>query len=441
MRDLVLILILAGLVSLTLLRPWLGVLALAIVGLLQPHEYAGGAAADWPVYKIIVTALALSMVISRETRSRSWWRGRLRLLVDWRVPVLALLWLLFLNSTLHSPFPVIAWSKLLEISSVLVTGLFALFLLDTRRKVESFLVTVALCIALVAVKGGYWALTTGFADRVYGPPGSQYTDNNHFAVLAVMGVPLMALFYKRAGPPALRWVLALAIALSVVAVLTSWSRGALLSLSATLVLLAVLTERRLALVPLAVLGLVFAFDLLPDAWFARMETIADYEQEGSAQGRLAVWRQGWAIALRAPFTGVGPDGYFWAASRDWHSAYVEVLAEHGFVALGVWLLLLLGTLISLGRCALAGPADVRAACGAVLVSLVGYAVGAAFLGLSYWEIYYQLLMVSVLLTARAAPSAESHGTGVDPSAPGAGYGVHRAEGVPAPPLPPGRGAR
>jgi hypothetical protein len=86
------------------------------------------------------------------------------------------------------------------------------------------------------------------------------------------------------------------------------------------------------------------------------------------------------------------------ASRDWHSAYVEVLAEHGFIALGVWLALLVGTLTSLSRCALRGGAPYSEPCAAVLVALTGYAVGAAFLGLAYWDIYYQLLVGAVLLT-------------------------------------------
>jgi O-antigen ligase len=154
---------------------------------------------------------------------------------------------------------------------------------------------------------------------------------------------------------------------------------------------------------MAVVGVMLAFDLLPAAWFDRMETIVGYEQEGSAQGRLHVWRQGWTLALREPFTGVGADGYVWAASRDWHNAYVEVLAEHGFPALAVWLALLLGTMGGLVRRALGSDAPQRDTCAALFVSFVGYAVGALFLGLAYWEIYYQFLIVAALLTGRSAP--------------------------------------
>ena len=87
--------------------------------------------------------------------------------------------------------------------------------------------------------------------------------------------------------------------------------------------------------------------------------------------------------------------------HDSHSIYFQMLGEHGFVGLGLFLML--GSLtwftaswvIRHGR---RSPehrwaADLAAM---VQVSLVGYATAGAFLGVAYFDLYYALITVVVL---------------------------------------------
>ncbi|MCP4992935.1 MAG: putative O-glycosylation ligase, exosortase A system-associated, partial [Gammaproteobacteria bacterium] len=327
MRDLAILCIIGGLGAITLFRPWMGVLALAAVGYLHPQSYAWGIAKQLPAFEILVFVLLASLLISPQTRSLTFLKQRLRILADWRLILLGLLWLDILLTSAFSLVPAVAWPKFIEISKVFIGLLFTVLLIDTREKLFYLLVTIALSIALLATKGGIWAVLTGSLDRVYGPPGSHFYDNNHFAVLTVMNIPLLFLWLRQSGDRWIRLFILALIILSVVSALTSWSRGGLISLSVTAMLLVWHSRRKYFAIPFLFLGLFFAFGNLPDEWIQRMGTIWSFEEEWSAAGRLQVWGEGIRFALQRPWVGAGPNGWFYVASRDWHSAYIEMLAE------------------------------------------------------------------------------------------------------------------
>lgn len=84
-----------------------------------------------------------------------------------------------------------------------------------------------------------------------------------------------------------------------------------------------------------------------------------------------------------------------------HSIYFMVLGEHGFVGLTLFLLLWILVWRSAGRLRTQGRqlsqtmwlSHLGAMC---QVSLAGYAVGGAFLSLSYYDLPYNILILGVL---------------------------------------------
>jgi O-antigen ligase len=154
---------------------------------------------------------------------------------------------------------------------------------------------------------------------------------------------------------------------------------------------------------------------LPETWFERMRTIAAFGQDASAGARLDAWRAGIQHALIFPVTGVGLDGWRYATvTTDWHNSYVEMMAEQGFIGFGLWCLLLFGTIVSLVRLARTAARSPDLAwignSGHLLAaSLVAFAAGSMFLGLSYWDILYHLIVISVLLSELARGSQSAQG--------------------------------
>jgi probable O-glycosylation ligase (exosortase A-associated) len=149
----------------------------------------------------------------------------------------------------------------------------------------------------------------------------------------------------------------------------------------------------------------------PEKWFDRMESIANYQKDESAQGRFDAWRFATKLALDRPFVGGGfrafydrdlflsyiPDA---PTNRNAHSIYFEVLGEMGFVGLSLFLALGLCALImtqrtiwlARGRPDLKWAADLGRM---TQVSLLGYATAGAFLNLGFFDLYYTILVIIV----------------------------------------------
>jgi probable O-glycosylation ligase (exosortase A-associated) len=158
-----------------------------------------------------------------------------------------------------------------------------------------------------------------------------------------------------------------------------------------------------------------------------MDTIGTYEQDTSAMGRINAWHFAVNVANDRPVFGGGfrvfspekfavyapdPDDY-----HDAHSIYFEVLGEQGWVGLAIFLAFGIGAwraASSVGRKADLGerPHWTGELCRMVQVSLAGYAVGGAFLGLAYFDLYYNLVAFIVLARATVdEPIANDDGVG------------------------------
>jgi probable O-glycosylation ligase (exosortase A-associated) len=148
---------------------------------------------------------------------------------------------------------------------------------------------------------------------------------------------------------------------------------------------------------------------MPQQWYDRMETIKTYQQDSSAQMRFNSWGTMWNLAKSRPLTGGGLD----VASHDIykryapdpsfppqvaHSIYFQALGEHGFVGLGLYLLLMLmlwrkaGALSRLAKSRPELPLGWARDLGLMTqVTLVGFGVGGAFLSLVNFDVPYYLV--------------------------------------------------
>jgi probable O-glycosylation ligase (exosortase A-associated) len=210
-----------------------------------------------------------------------------------------------------------------------------------------------------------------------------------------------------------KWVkygLVAAMLLSAAAAIGSHSRGALLAIAAMAIYLWLKAPRKILVGSALVIAGSALLALMPEMWEARMGTIANYEQDASAMGRINAWWTAYNVA-NSQLTGAGFDMYtreifaMYApnpqAIHAAHSIYFQVLGEHGYIGL----FLFLGMWWSVWRTAAwliknGGKEPETKWCkhlGAMSqVSLVGYAVGGAFLSLAYFDLPYNALVMVVL---------------------------------------------
>ena len=196
------------------------------------------------------------------------------------------------------------------------------------------------------------------------------------------------------------------------AVLFTYSRGALLGLAAVLGFILMRLRQRFLLMPVLLLAGLLAVFLTPEQWQQRM----DFRREGaliddSALSRINAWTYCWRLVQDHPLTGGGFEAFTPALfdryapnPRDVHgphSVYFGVLAEHGFVGLGLYLTLLFSTFLTLGRqvkfARVHDDKQIEAYGNALRVSLVGFMVSGAFLGRAYFDYYFTIIACAVIL--------------------------------------------
>ncbi|MDD2658409.1 MAG: putative O-glycosylation ligase, exosortase A system-associated [Methylococcales bacterium] len=393
MRDIAVLIFLTGCIYAAVKKPWLGVLSLAIFSYLNPHAYAWGFVRSLPVYYVLFLVVAFRTFTAKDKQP---------LPKDWRIPVFVMLWIYFAITSVFAYFPELAWERFWFVTKIYIPFYFNLVLINTRYKLYWLIVTIGASIGIVAFKGGLFAILHGFSARVYGPPSTQFEDNNQFAVAMLMCIPLLLVWQRETLNPWFKKGILFVIPVIYAASLSSWSRGALLTMTALTMMLIWNSKRKIFAIPLVIIGIFVFIPFLPQEWFGRMNTLETYQEDGSAMGRIEAWTDGWNHTLEHPFDGAGFEGWRWVTMRDWHSSYVEMFSEHGFIAFGLWLSLILGSLVSLTTLPkktrqVEGMEWVALYCFMVKASLICYMVGTAFLGLSYWDLLYHLIFISVLI--------------------------------------------
>ena len=396
MRDLVVFLLLLVCLYVIFWRPWMGVLALAVFSYMNPHCYCWGPMFAFPTYQLLFLSMAAAFLTERAKQDMQ------PIPKDWRVAVFYLLWFWYLITTIDSEIPSAAWGRLILISKIYLPLIFTLIYITDKERLRYLIMTIAASFGLLAIKGGVFAITHGFGDRIYGPRGSQFYDNNQFAIAILMNIPLLVLWLRDEKNKFIKLALMAAVPLSFASSLSSWSRGALLtSVMLTFVLLWH-SKRKYLVAPLLALGVFVVLPLLPQEWYDRMYTIGTYQEDGSAMGRIRAWADAWEYLKTNPLTGAGFEGWRYVTERDWHNSYVEMAAEHGYVGFLLWFSLIFGTIITLTRLARLGRSrpDLKWVTNystMIRASMFAYATGTLFLGLAYWDIVYHLIFITLLL--------------------------------------------
>lgn len=402
MRDVAFIAIIIVACSAALVHPWIGVLVWTWISVMNPHSYTW-AAQNMPVAAMVAGATLIGMVITRD---------RIQFFVTRESVVLVLFvaWMtISLLFALDRDGSYEMWTKVMKIDfMILVT----LTLLYTKRHIMAFVIVIVFSLAFYGVKGGVFTIVTGGAYMVLGP-GGFISGNNEMALALVTIIPLMRFLQLQLKNRWYRHAMTLAMILTATSALGSHSRGAFLALIAMGAFLWLRSGTKIVMGLMICVLAVSLLMFMPEEWTLRMHTIQNYEQDASAMGRINAWWMTFNLA-KARLTGGGfniyepevfaqyaPDPNLFLAA---HSIYFQVLGEHGFPGLALYLLLAwfvwrkAGALTRMRD----APPEVtwcRDLGAMTQASLVGFAVGGAFLSLAYFDLPYNL-MVMVVLTHR-----------------------------------------
>lgn len=354
-----------------------------------------------------LTALAWHVGISQKIKP--YWREELTILSGF--------FLLVIVGVVMARNPAIAMTYFSNIYWKIALMTFAIAWLTRNERdfsLASLVITVSgLLVSLVALynKANAIGLVEGTRVTIGRAIGSVLGDPNDLALVLMFPISFaLSLALNNKLGRTSRWLGYICVPVLFSAVVATQSRGGLLGI---LAVCGVFAYRRIRSKTLfLVLGLFAALLLYFAAGISGRASggAAEAGIDASAQGRLYAWEAAFGMAIDNPLTGVGLDNFYanyFYYSPHWdglnhavHSTWFGVLAETGFLGLGVFVAMIILLIKTTLRCLTrieAQPevnATLQACTQAVLAGLIGTAISGTFLTQGFtWPIYILAALV------------------------------------------------
>lgn len=415
MRDVIVAMIIVGSIPICFLKPYYGILMWYWVSYFNPHRFTWGFAYDLPVAFLVAVPTLLGVLFAKVSH---------RSLLVSQSLLLICLWAWYTTTYIHAKgVPLFAghiWELNYEmdhISKIFLMTCVMIIVITTRERLYGVMLVTGGSLGLLALKGAIFGARTEGTARVFGPPDSFLADNNAFGLAVNVCLPI--LFFLARNEPR-RWLsrlLYLCFVSGVISVLLTYSRGGLLGLTVVLAVI-LLRSRQKVLAALAIaVALALVIALAPPKWTQRMGRFAEGNLDATANQRLISWGTAWKFSHDYPMMGGGfdtiGDEYLYRlyqpralpgglTASGPHSIYFELLADQGFVGLGLFVGLLLSCFFTLRRTR--SVARVVPGAGwlvdytfAVETSLLAFMTSGAFLGFVYLDLIYQMIGITAVL--------------------------------------------
>lgn len=424
MRDAFILIFFLVMTGLAIYRPWLMTLAYLYVDLIQPQRltyYLLGGGRISLIFAILSVLFFLPIA-----------KKNIRISVTQCLMLTFIAWFTFTTSRAIIPDD-LAWIRWNDGWKAVGFSIFLPFVLATRRRLESAIAVSVLCIALVTISAG---LKTAMGSGGYGelrmivPVNNGIYESSTIATIGIAAIPLILYLYNHSPlVPRNRFTLlfvAVLIGCSLLTMVGVEARTGLVCLVALAGMMWFRSRYKLPIMAALVAVGIAALPILPQSFTDRMKTIAHPKEDVSASTRTQMW--GWTLNFvqshplgggfrvyrLSKFVVEIPErdrnGFLTGhvkvvpeVARAFHSSYFEVLGEHGWPGLILYLSIIgsaLVTIIGVRRRALVGPPEAMwqaHLARALFRAVVIYAIGGLFVGLSMQTTLYTLIAFCVSL--------------------------------------------
>lgn len=421
MRDIVFVALFAVLVVLAFKRPYISVSLWLWAGLFVPAYWLYGFAKDISFQSILVAITVLVYLFDRNKNKFS----------------INLLYFLVILIYLHftvTTFTTIGieektWLEWDKFSKTMLLMLFITLIIRTRTHFNYILMVFVASMGVMGVVEGLKFILSGGSHIISGPDDNILSDNNHFALALDMVVPIIAYLLAQYRNSKIRPFLLIALVLSILSVLGTESRGGFIGLVIIAAFFFLSSKRKTVVIISFVIVAGLASLVLTERWYSRMDTIDSAEEDSSFMIRVKAWKMYTLMAMERPAVGAGfrsvevvhvweslapnfyklsfiespePGNIAWAA----HSIYFQVLGDHGFVGLGLLMLILLTAYLTLMNI-MRKVKDIERLewqyqlAKMLKISLIAFSTAGAALSLPYAEIFWAMLAIIISLDLSA----------------------------------------
>lgn len=365
MRFALYVTMLLAILPLVLMRPFFGLCVYYVVSLLQPKllcwrpEFQDAMLVGVPLMMgaILIGIRRVQLIPRREALSGRIVGIRERVVKAaiiepaWPLLVCGLLFAYITITRLLVPYPLSHSSYLYRslfkmlIVTALVTGMAA----DYRR-LRVLYVVIALATAFWAIKGGLKVIILG-PHQIYG----KTYDNNFFALTSAMVLPMVFYFGMSLKQAKWRNLMMACAVLICLGIIGSRSRAGFVAFGFVLAGMAWSSRYRLRAIMAVVIVVIVAFAAAGDEIYDRIESIIAYKEDRSARSRFWTWQVAQELVMQSPVIGVGFGNFeiakaaYDGGKKAAHNIYLQNLAELGFLGHPLWLLAVIGSLVSVFR--------------------------------------------------------------------------------------------
>ena len=420
MRDILLVAIVISCALFALRRPTFGILAFICVSLVNPNSMTWGFARFFPSAQYIAIGTLLGVVFWNESK---------KLPLSSESVLLIALWGIFGVSTVFAIYPDVSLEKLIYISKVLLMVFLSTILINSEHRLRLLFKVIALSLGFYGLKSGFWAIASGGQFMVWGPEESFLYSNNAIGLALSLNVPILFYLAKTETNIWLRRLMMVMMVFSYPAVICTFSRGAWLTLAAMTGLMALYSKRKALTVSGGGILVIVVIGLLstglmspPERVQGRYDEFVGWENEESAESRFWNWEFCKRVGLARPFGG-GFNFYAlelypiyfpefiekYGTAKVWscHSMWYTILGEHGVIGFILWILLFLSCFISLRKLRRWGNVNawIIPYVNMVQFALIAYMIAGTFLDTAYFDLFYQLVGIIIIMKSIKTRSA------------------------------------
>ncbi|MBC7004152.1 putative O-glycosylation ligase, exosortase A system-associated [Photobacterium sp. BZF1] len=357
MRSLALLLALPILTFAAFKRLYLALSLWVWSALVPPHIWAYGGVATSIRWNFVFALITIfGFIFNKEKKNPT-------------TSILIIGLLFFIHTTLTSlvnygdgPYVWLRWDWFMR---VFLLFFFICLVIKRELHFEAIAWAVTLSLSFKAFIEGAKVLSSFGGHNIHGlTPG--FNDNNLAALGSLMSIPFVLYLADQYSKNTLfKYGLYSLAFFNVLFVLGTDSRGGFIGLVVLAIFFFIKTKHKFKVgTSIMAIGLI-ALNLMTDDWFERMDTISDANEDGSFMSRVKSWKLAIIMAINSPIFGGGFDSTFTnkitvsSLVLDWdlvsfipsspinmdgrvyvaHSIYFQVLADHGFLGIILYLLL------------------------------------------------------------------------------------------------------
>ena len=429
MRDLLLLGLLPVMLYAMAQRPFVAVGMWLWTALFFPNGWVYGIASGLR-YNLIFTAVAILGYLAMKNKPKVKFQG-LGLLI------LAFYLWTTIGVTMTLGNPVVSWDIWARFSKIILLFVFVVLVAEKKLHIDFILWCVVFSVGFYACVEGQKFLATGGHHRIAGMEGHVLGDRNELSIAFVMTLPICYYLLGEYGTRSKLIKLGLlgTIAMLVISVIGTQSRGGFIALLALGAYMFIKSDRKLIMGLAIVILAVFVAQLASNEWMARINSIESADQDNSFMGRVVAWKLSFIMAMQHPMFGgsfksleylpnwlelsrhFGSYSWFYTGdavpatnyARAAHSVYFQVLGEHGFVGLLMYVSILFiafrkASRISRLARAMNAPSWLPTLATMLQLSIFVFALGGAALSFAYFDLIFAIIGLVLVLETRVFPA-------------------------------------